>query len=296
MADGPRTCWATGACDGVHGGAGPGCGARAGGGGRQVAVSGRRPERVTEVAGSLPEGAASPATSEPRTGPQRSWPPPSSSWAAWTSWWSTPGRASPGGMVDKDAQAWDAGYASVLRPALALARAAVPALRRSVGGRLVFVTARSVLETTPDLALSGVFRSGVAAAAAGARRGLAPEVLVNVVVPGQFDTGRLRRFEEFAAERDGSTVAEFRRRHEAAAPLGRVGRAESSATSSRSCAAPAPASSPAASSGSTAEPCGATDRAACVHRASPGPCAGRVRTRPAGLLCSLTVETGAGAT
>ena len=194
--------------------------------GARVAVSGRRAERAAEVAGSLPDGVGVAGDLRAGGGPEAVIAAAVEQLGGLDILVVNTGGAAPGGMVDKDGTAWDAGYASVLRPALALARAAVPHLRRSDAGRMVFVTARSVLETTPDLALSGVFRSGVVAAARVLAEELAPEVLVNVAVPGQFDTGGLRRFEEFAAERDGTTVAEVRRGHEAAAPLGRVGRAE----------------------------------------------------------------------
>lgn len=119
-----------------------------------------------------------------------------------------------------------AAYASMLRPALDAARAAVPHLVRSDQARMAFLTARSVLEATHELARSSVFRSGVAAAARSLALELAPRVLVNVVVPGQYATGALRRFETTLAEAGGRTVAEVRAEHVAATPLGRVGRPE----------------------------------------------------------------------
>ncbi|HEY7858262.1 MAG TPA: SDR family oxidoreductase [Candidatus Nanopelagicales bacterium] len=194
--------------------------------GARVAVSGRRAERVQVVAASLPDGIGVAGDLRADDGPGSVVAAAATALGGLDILVVNTGGAAPGGIQDKDEAAWDAGYASVLRPALALARAAVPHLRRSDGGRLIFVTARSILETTPDLALSGVFRSGVAAAARVLAEELAPQVLVNVVVPGQFDTGGLQRFEQFAAERDGVGVAEVRARHEAAAPLRRVGRAE----------------------------------------------------------------------
>ncbi|HEX6424058.1 MAG TPA: SDR family oxidoreductase [Acidimicrobiales bacterium] len=126
-----------------------------------------------------------------------------------------------------DAAARDAAaYASMLRPALDAAQAAVPHLVRSGQARMVFLTARSVLEATPELARSSVFRSGVAAAARSLALELAPRVLVNVVVPGQFATGALRRFEAALAEAGGRPVADVRAEHVAATPIGRVGRPE----------------------------------------------------------------------
>lgn len=132
-----------------------------------------------------------------------------------------------GGILDADGDRDDAAYRSMLRPVLEAARAATPHLQASGQGRMVFLTARSVVEATTELALSSVFRSGVAAGARALALELAPDgVLVNVVVTGQFDTPALARFESWVAGHDGVTDAEARRRHEAAIPLGRLGQAE----------------------------------------------------------------------
>jgi NAD(P)-dependent dehydrogenase (short-subunit alcohol dehydrogenase family) len=114
----------------------------------------------------------------------------------------------------------------MLRPVLEIARAAAPHLAAGGRGRLVFLTARSVVEATPDLALSSVMRSGVAAAARSLALELAPDVLVNIVVTGQFDTPALDRFESAKAAAVGTSTADVRAEHVAAIPLGRVGRAE----------------------------------------------------------------------
>jgi NAD(P)-dependent dehydrogenase (short-subunit alcohol dehydrogenase family) len=121
----------------------------------------------------------------------------------------------------------DAAYASMLRPALEVARAATPHLRRAPGGgRLTFMTARSVVEATPDLALSSVFRSGVNAMARSLAIELAPDVNVTVVVTGQFATGGLERFEAARAAAEGRPAEEVHAEHLAHIPLGRVGRPE----------------------------------------------------------------------
>jgi NAD(P)-dependent dehydrogenase (short-subunit alcohol dehydrogenase family) len=114
----------------------------------------------------------------------------------------------------------------MLRSALEVSRAAAPHLRQGDGGALVYLTARSVVEASPELALSSVFRSGVAALARSLALELAPAVRVNVVVTGQFGTGGLARFEQFRAEHEGRDADAIRAEHTAAIPLGRVGRAE----------------------------------------------------------------------
>jgi 3-oxoacyl-[acyl-carrier protein] reductase len=136
------------------------------------------------------------------------------------------GGGRPGGIL-ATAGADDAAYASMLRPALDVSRAAAPHLRRAPnGGRLVFMTARSVAEATPDLALSSVFRSGVAAMARSLAIELAPEVNVTVLQTGQFATDSLARFEQARAEAEGRPAEEVHAEHLAAIPLGRVGRPE----------------------------------------------------------------------
>jgi NAD(P)-dependent dehydrogenase (short-subunit alcohol dehydrogenase family) len=136
------------------------------------------------------------------------------------------GGGKPGGIVDVTDDDDGAAYRAMLRPALEAARAAAPLLAAGGRGRLVFLTARSVVEATPDLALSSVMRSGVAAAARSLALELAPDVLVNVVVTGQFDTPALGRFEAARSARDGTPVEAVRAEHLSAIPLGRLGTAE----------------------------------------------------------------------
>ena len=140
------------------------------------------------------------------------------------------GGGKPGGIMATDGFD-DAAYASMLRPALEVSRAAAPHLRRAAGsggggGRLVFMTARSIVEASPDLALSSVFRSGVSAMARSLALELAPDVNVTVVVTGQFATGGLERFEAARAAAEDRPVEEVHAEHLAAIPLGRVGRPE----------------------------------------------------------------------
>jgi NAD(P)-dependent dehydrogenase (short-subunit alcohol dehydrogenase family) len=135
------------------------------------------------------------------------------------------GGGTPGPILATDGHD-DAAYHSMLRPALEVSRAAAPHLTADGNGRLVFMTARSVVEATPELALSSVFRSGVAAAARSLALELAPRATVNIVVTGQFDTPALSRFETVHASREGKTVEAVRAEHVAGIPMGRIGRAE----------------------------------------------------------------------
>ncbi|MEY4606848.1 MAG: hypothetical protein RLY45_1608 [Actinomycetota bacterium] len=135
------------------------------------------------------------------------------------------GGGKPGPILETDGFD-DAAYRSMLRPALEVSRAAAPHITVGGHGRLVYMTARSIMEATPDLALSSVFRSGVHAAARSLALELAPRATVNVVVTGQFDTPALDRFEASRAEREGRSPDAIRAEHVAGIPMGRVGSAD----------------------------------------------------------------------
>lgn len=136
------------------------------------------------------------------------------------------GGGTPGGFGASTPQSRQRAYQSMLRPALDAASAAIPYLRESASGRMLFITARSVVQASTDLALSSVFRSGVAAAARSLALELAPHVLVNVIVPGQFDTPAYHRFRSWLAKENSVAEAVIGQRHLAEIPLGRLGRAE----------------------------------------------------------------------
>lgn len=136
------------------------------------------------------------------------------------------GGGTPGPLGASTREARDAAWHSMLRPALDAALAAKTHLRQSPAGRMLFITARSVLEPSTDLALSSVFRSGVAAAARSLAVELAPRVLVNVIVPGRFDTPAYHRFRGWLAQHEAVSESEIAERHLRNIPLGRLGTAE----------------------------------------------------------------------
>lgn len=135
------------------------------------------------------------------------------------------GGGAPGPILSTDGADDDA-YHAMLRPVLEVSRAAAPHVMDDGDGRLIYLTARSVVEATPELALSSVFRSGVAAAARSLALEIAPRATANVIVTGQFATPALDRFERARAMHEELPIDEIRRRHLASIPMGRLGRAE----------------------------------------------------------------------
>ena len=194
--------------------------------GAEVVVAGRDQARAEAAAERLGARAGVGADlTEPGAGARAPSAPPRRRSAGSTSASSTPGVALPGGLLEH-VDALDAAYRSMLAPAVEVAHAAAPHLAREGRGRLVFLTARSVLEATPELALSSVMRSGVAAAARSLALELAPDVLVNVVATGQLRPRHSTGSKAARALSEGRTPAEVRAHHVQGIPLGRLGEAE----------------------------------------------------------------------
>lgn len=193
--------------------------------GARVAISGRRADAAGEIAASLPSAVAVVGDLTVVGEPARMVDEAAGLLGGLDICVVNTSGGRPGGMTEVSAADEVDAYERMLRPALAVTRAAIPHLRAGGDGRLVYITARSVVEASPELALSGVFRSGVAAAARSLAIELAPDVLVNVVVPGQFDTGALARAQTARAQAEGSTLEAVRERHRASIPMGRFGTA-----------------------------------------------------------------------
>jgi 3-oxoacyl-[acyl-carrier protein] reductase len=109
----------------------------------------------------------------------------------------------------------ESAFALLLQPAVRLVRLALPHLRKSKAGRIVFITSATVKEPTPHLALSNALRPGLTGWAKTLSRELGPEgITVNCVAPGRIDTPRMT--ELYGA--DGPPPEEL-----AQIPLGRLG-------------------------------------------------------------------------
>jgi 3-oxoacyl-[acyl-carrier protein] reductase len=131
-----------------------------------------------------------------------------------------------GSIEELPDSAWYGAFELLLMSAVRLARAAVPAMRKNGGGNIVFIGSASVREPPPHLLLSSVMRLGVTGFAKTLARTLAPEnIRVNVVAPGYFATGRVRR--RIAERMKGGMTADQAMREVAGdIPMQRVGQPE----------------------------------------------------------------------
>jgi 3-oxoacyl-[acyl-carrier protein] reductase len=94
-------------------------------------------------------------------------------------------------------------------------------------GRIVNITSGAVKNPIPELGLSNGARTGLTGFIAGlSRTTVRHNVTVNNLLPGPFETDRLRSNLEFNAKKAGKTAAELRKLRTEANPAGRFGTIE----------------------------------------------------------------------
>lgn len=122
-------------------------------------------------------------------------------------------------LTDAD---WDGAYATLLRPAVQLSRAAACDMAGRGGGSIVFITSTWVRQPASGGALSSVMRSAVSALSKQLALELAPAgVRVNQVMPGATGTDRMLNVAIAKAARNGTTVEQENADVVADIPLGR---------------------------------------------------------------------------
>jgi len=126
----------------------------------------------------------------------------------------------PGTFESTPLESWEAAYQLTLMSAVRLVKAALPDLKQSDHGRIVFITSVSVRQPIPHLVLSNSLRAAVTGLSKTLSRELAPNrITVNCIAPDAILTDRLR---QLAAEAGGDLDEELKRRA-ASAPMGRYG-------------------------------------------------------------------------
>ncbi|WP_225771224.1 SDR family oxidoreductase [Inquilinus sp. Marseille-Q2685] len=130
----------------------------------------------------------------------------------------------PGAFRDWDRDAWiRAVDANMLTP-IFLTKAVVDGMAARGFGRIVNITSSAVKAPIPELGLSNGARSGLTGFIAGVARQMAGKgVTINGLLPGSFDTDRLRGGINAAAQRSGQDAEAVADRRRAAIPAGRFG-------------------------------------------------------------------------
>ena len=133
----------------------------------------------------------------------------------------------PGDFKDWDRETWiKALDANMITPIL-LMRAVVDGMVGRKFGRIVNITSGAVKAPIPELGLSNGARTGLTGFVAGlARKTVRHNVTINSLLPGPFETDRLRSNFAFNAQKTGKTVEELRKVRAEANPAGRFGTIE----------------------------------------------------------------------
>ncbi len=133
----------------------------------------------------------------------------------------------PGDFRDWDREAWiKALDANMITPIL-LIRGLVDGMIQRRFGRIVNITSGAVKNPIPELGLSNGARTGLTGFIAGlARKTVRHNVTINSLLPGPFETDRLRANLEFNAKASGKSVEELRKVRTEANPAGRFGTVE----------------------------------------------------------------------
>jgi 3-oxoacyl-[acyl-carrier protein] reductase len=129
----------------------------------------------------------------------------------------------PGTFESTPLENWEVAFRLTLMSAVRLVKAALPDLKKSGHGRIVFITSVSVRQPIGTLALSNSLRGGVTGLAKTLSREVAADrITVNCLAPDAILTDRMR---QLAAGAGGDIEEELKRRA-AATPMGRFGKPE----------------------------------------------------------------------
>ena len=133
----------------------------------------------------------------------------------------------PGDFRDFSSDDWRKAVEGNMITPIALIHSTVYGMMERGFGRIVNITSYSVKAPIPTLELSNGARAGLTGAVAALARKVAKNnVVINNVLPGPFDTDRLRNTTRAIAEKTGRSVAEVSAERAAQSPAGRFGTAE----------------------------------------------------------------------
>jgi 3-oxoacyl-[acyl-carrier protein] reductase len=128
-----------------------------------------------------------------------------------------------GAVAELDDAAWAEAIDLVLMSAVRLTRASLPALRRERGA-IVNLTSIAAHQPVDNLVLSNALRPAVVAMGKTLAKEAAPEVRVNSILTGRFETDRIVEENRHQAKKLGVDPAEYTARSIRNIPLGRHGR------------------------------------------------------------------------
>jgi 3-oxoacyl-[acyl-carrier protein] reductase len=121
---------------------------------------------------------------------------------------------------------WEAQFRAMVLVFFRLTELLLPDMRQRKWGRIINVASESVVQPIAQIAISNTLRAAVV----GWAKTLAGEVArdgvtVNTMLPGAFDTDRVRQIQRATAARENVSLEEFAQRAARNIPVGRMGTA-----------------------------------------------------------------------
>jgi 3-oxoacyl-[acyl-carrier protein] reductase len=133
----------------------------------------------------------------------------------------------PGDFKNFSLEDWRKAVEGNMITPIALIHATVYGMMERGFGRIVNITSASVKGPIPTLELSNGARAGLTGAVAAlARRVIKKGVVINNLLPGPFETDRLRSTTRGIAEKTGQSFEEIHAKRRAESPAGRFGTTE----------------------------------------------------------------------
>ncbi len=133
----------------------------------------------------------------------------------------------PGDFHDWTLDDWQKALNANMLTPIELIKATVDGMRARKFGRIINITSSAVKAPIDILGLSNGARAGLTGFVAGiARKTVIDNVTINALLPGPFDTDRLRGNFEAVAKSSGRPIEEIRKERAAGNPAGRFGTAE----------------------------------------------------------------------
>jgi 3-oxoacyl-[acyl-carrier protein] reductase len=135
----------------------------------------------------------------------------------------------PGDFRDWDREAWIAALDANMLAPIELMKATVDAMAERGYGRVVNITSGAVKAPLENLGLSNGARSGLTGFVAGLARQsrlASRNVTINNLLPGFFDTDRIRKTMQATAEKTGKSVDELKAARARTIPAQRLGQAD----------------------------------------------------------------------
>jgi 3-oxoacyl-[acyl-carrier protein] reductase len=123
-------------------------------------------------------------------------------------------------------EVWEAQFRSMVVVFFRLTDLLLPDMRQRKWGRIINVASESVVQPIPHLAISNTLRASVVGWAKTLAGEVAREgITVNTMLPGAFDTDRVRQIQRATSAREGVSLEEFAQRAARNIPVGRMGTA-----------------------------------------------------------------------